>query len=65
MYWKNALKDRLPKHKEEVIISVKGVNYISIFCADKKLFKVEKEMTETLFKVEEHLIYWTELPKDQ
>jgi hypothetical protein len=63
MKWKNAVKDTLPPDNEEVLISVNGVNYISIFKADKNLFKIENEQLDTHFRTDEHTIYWTEVIK--
>lgn len=59
MKWNNALRDTLPSHKEEVIISVDGVNYISVFCANNQSFNVEDGLKETSYKPGEYIIYWT------
>jgi hypothetical protein len=63
MKWNNALKDNLPPHQEEVLISVNGIYYYGIFHADKKAFEAELELEKQQFKVGEHVIYWTSVQK--
>ena len=63
MNWKSTQNNELPPPGKEVVISVNGVNYISVFQADKNLFKVEGEMMDTSFRVEDHVIYWSEFPE--
>jgi hypothetical protein len=59
MKWKNAQKDTLPKAGDEVLISVNGIYYISVYNASGNLFIVN-DTTATEFSADEHLIYWTE-----
>jgi hypothetical protein len=39
MTWKNVSRDQLPENNAEVIISVNGVNYLSVFCASNATFR--------------------------
>jgi hypothetical protein len=61
MGWKNSTIDELPKHSEEVLISVNGVNYIAIYNAVQKGFELRE--TKNLFLIEnkEPIIYWKEI----
>ncbi len=52
--------DELPDDGKVVLISVKGVNYVATYDAHTNLFRVEDELRETVFKVKDSHIYWTE-----
>jgi hypothetical protein len=56
--WFDASKQELPEHRQEVVILVEGVNYISTYEAPKKMFRVDSELKETAFRVANHQIYW-------
>jgi hypothetical protein len=58
MEWFNATS-YLPKNKQKVMISEKGVYYLVQFDQEKNFFKLVGELKETFFNVSEH-IYWTE-----
>jgi hypothetical protein len=63
MTWKNATKDGLPQNKQEVLITVDGVNYVAMYNALKNLFETT---TGTKFKIpDENAIYWQEITKPQ
>lgn len=59
MKWYNSRTDKLPKDKQEVLISVEGENYIAIYDANRKLFRIEGELKETTFKSDLKNLYWT------
>ena len=59
MNWKNALKDGFPLDKQEVLISVKGVNYVVTYEANQNGFQWLHG--ETFFKLTNDTIYWTEI----
>jgi hypothetical protein len=60
MRWYNAQKDKLPEDGQQVLISVNGVYYICKYQEEKRQFKIEDELRETAFKVDDYMIYWTE-----
>jgi len=59
MLWNNALRDHLPPHDSEVLINVNGNEYISIFCAEQKHFRVYIEDQLEIFKPDQQEIHWT------
>jgi hypothetical protein len=58
MEWFNVTS-YLPQDGQKVLISVKGVYYVVNFDKDRLQFKIEDELRETTFGVNED-IYWTE-----
>jgi hypothetical protein len=60
MRWKNVLKDGVPKDKEEVLISINGVNYLALFYSMEKEFYV-REIKKTFLINDGQIIYWQEL----
>jgi hypothetical protein len=44
MKWKNANRDELPKHDQDVLISVDGVYYIAFFDEGVKAFRIRNQM---------------------
>ena len=59
MKWYNAEKDELPSHNEEVLISVNGVYYITVYNRTEDHFYL-KEQPDTFFSVGHVPIYWTQ-----
>jgi hypothetical protein len=57
--WNSTLKNQLPPDRQEVLISVKGVNYISVYDAAKGIFRTN-ELLETFFRVADIEILWTD-----
>lgn len=57
MKWYNADKDRLPQNGEEVLTSVEGIYYISIYDETVKGFRLKDEPSQ-LFVIGEQHIYW-------
>ena len=64
MTWNNASLDQLPADKAEVIISVNGVNHLSVFSARSSSFRTKSGLTSLTYKTAEHIIYWKE-PKEK
>ena len=60
MRWNNAQKDKLPEEGQQVLISVNGIYYICAYDAGERAFKIRDESRETVFTVDDYLIYWTE-----
>jgi hypothetical protein len=58
MKWKNAQKDNPPDNMQKVLISVKGVYYITIYDAGKNVFLLQ-DQPDKYFDPENELIYWT------
>jgi hypothetical protein len=59
MKWKNVLLDELPGHEQEVLISVKGIYYLTKFNAEEKRFYLIED-PESFFELAGNIIYWTE-----
>ena len=59
MKWYNAQRDLLPDDGQQVLISLNGVYFICRFDARNRLFKISEEESESFYKVDEYLIYWT------
>jgi hypothetical protein len=59
MNWRNAHYDTLPEHKEEVLISVKGIYYLTKYDSRIKVFRLMDD-PDTFFGTieEEEPIYW-------
>ena len=57
--WNSSKQNVLPADKQEVLISVYGVNYISVYDATKRIFRTN-ELLETFFKAEDCEILWTD-----
>jgi hypothetical protein len=60
MNWKNALKDELPKNKQEVLISVSGINYVAFYVAELNGFEISEGDGFIPLK-KDVTIYWTEI----
>jgi len=60
MKWYNTKLDKLPKHKQEVLVSSKGVNYVALYDEPMKCFKVQEKSKEKKFRVDDEQLYWTE-----
>ena len=58
--WKNALTDGLPKDKQQVVISVDGINYIAEYSGPGNLFTVQLEIPEKIFSTRKDTVYWIE-----
>ena len=59
MIWRNANRDEIPEHLQEVLISVKGVYYVTTFDSETRTFRLREE-PDTFFDLNKHEIYWTE-----
>jgi hypothetical protein len=59
MGWRNALVDGLPEKNEEVLISIKGVNYQAIYRDKEKKF--EDKMSGKFFSIFTDIIYWQKI----
>ena len=57
--WNSTSKNELPPDRQEVLISVNGVNYISVYDAAKRIFRTN-ELLETFFRVSDTEILWTD-----
>lgn len=59
--WKNSFIDNLPYEKEEVLISVDGINYIATYNKSDKGFYIRD--TEKFIRIDpaNSTIYWTEI----
>lgn len=64
MKWHSTQRDKLPKDRQEVLISVEGINYVAYFDANRKCFTVNSPKKAT-FKADIELIYWTEYTRPQ
>ena len=63
MKWHNTRLDKLPKDRQEVLISVEGINYVAVYDANTKVFTVSADQTgrkEKKYKADLHGLYWTE-----
>lgn len=60
MKWKNANRDDLPLHKQEVLITVDGINYIATYDALKKVFNLNNNPGAS-FSALNKTIYWMEI----
>jgi hypothetical protein len=58
MEWYCAVRV-VPKDKQVVLISIKGVYYIAEFQEGDRLFKTRDELGESYFKIESS-VFWTE-----
>jgi len=58
--WKNALTDGLPKDKQQVLISVDGVNYVAEFSESDGTFNIPLEGKEKKFSSVKNTVYWIE-----
>jgi hypothetical protein len=59
MKWYNAQRDELPSDGQQVLVSVNGVYYITVFDEKEKKFRL-RDQQQTFFHADEYLIYWTE-----
>lgn len=59
MDWKNALKDGLPKHGQQVLISIHGVYFVTHYNESEQSFETPGKTKK--FKVKDHTIYWQEI----
>jgi hypothetical protein len=50
MNWKNVHRDQLPEHDEEVLLSMKGVYYLTTFDGNQNVFRL-KEEPESFFEI--------------
>lgn len=57
MEWKNVLKDGLPENKQEVLISVKGINYIAVYNYELHGFEIDEY--ESFIPIKDVTIYWS------
>jgi len=57
--WKNASKDMLPWDKQQVLVSVKGVYYITVYHTGKNRFELRDDPAN-YFAPDSDTIYWTE-----
>lgn len=60
MKWFNTRLDKLPKDKQEVLVSSKGVNYVAIYDEPHKCFRVREKTRGKKFKVDDDQLYWTD-----
>lgn len=60
MKWKNAKHDDLPANKQEVLITVDGINYIATYHAGKKEFHLNNN-PGAYFTAVKKTIYWMEI----
>lgn len=63
MIWKNALKDGLPLDKQEVLISISGINYLAIYIAELNGFEISEP--KKFIPLEYPMIYWMEIPRNE
>ena len=61
--WKNTALDNFPEHEQNVLISVEGVYYMTIYDANQKVFRLTDDLNSTFDPAEFQSIYW--LPIDQ
>jgi hypothetical protein len=60
MKWFNASKDSLPRHEQEVLISVNGIYYVAHYDSTANAFRL-KDQPSDYFQIGEYVIYWTAL----
>jgi hypothetical protein len=63
MKWYNTRLDKLPKDKQEVLISWKGINYFGLYDEKDKCFQIKENEKEKIIKVEEEQLYWTDFSR--
>jgi hypothetical protein len=63
MKWYSTRIDKLPKDKQEVLLSVEGVNHVAIYDANRKVFTVEGNQRKKTYKSDLVQLYWTEYTK--
>lgn len=59
MKWHNVTKDEFPKDKQEVLLSLDGVNCVATFDKKNKVFRVRQDR-ESVIPVNKYVFYWTE-----
>jgi hypothetical protein len=60
MEWRNALRDELPEHMQNVLVSYHGIYYRTIFDAEKQCFILEEEPGHFI-EIKNEPIYWIEM----
>ncbi|MEO6301702.1 MAG: hypothetical protein ABIP51_00890 [Bacteroidia bacterium] len=60
MKWKNANRDDLPLNKQEVLITVDGINYLATYDALDHVFKLTNNPGAS-FSTKTKTIYWMEI----
>ncbi len=61
MKWNNALRDKLPKNGQEVLICVEGVYYVARFDSNAKSFRLVGDPSTSFEISSMHTIYWIEI----
>jgi hypothetical protein len=59
MNWKSTNRDALPGHNEEVLLSVEGVNYLTIYDANAGVFRLKEDRNTHFLPCEG--TYWLEI----
>lgn len=67
MKWYNTKVDKLPKDKQQVLISSAGVNYVAYYDSKLKCFRINEKSKEKKISAAEDQLYWTEYkdPKER
>jgi hypothetical protein len=61
MKWNNTQQDGIPEDGQQVLISVRGINYMAIFIKDRSMFVISSPGTDE-FDSRENGIYWVPIP---
>lgn len=62
MKWRNVAKDKFPRDKQEVLLSLDGVNLVATFDEKNRVFRLHHDR-ESVIPVNKNVFYWTEHPK--
>ncbi|PBQ30490.1 hypothetical protein CNR22_01470 [Sphingobacteriaceae bacterium] len=60
MKWRNTRLDKLPKDKQEVLLSKDGINYVAVYTEKGKFFSFDEKGKEKIIRSNEEQLYWTE-----
>jgi hypothetical protein len=61
MNWKNANRDPLPTHEQNVLVAIDGVYYITIFDLNHNVFRLAEDLKSCFGIRDEEPIYWLEI----
>jgi hypothetical protein len=59
MKWHHPGSGTLPNHQENVLINAGGEYFFAVFDSEKQIFKVEDELKETFFSIDEPELLWS------
>jgi hypothetical protein len=63
MKWYNTKVDKLPKDKQQVLISCLGINYVAHYDKRSNCFNITETKKEKKISADEEHLYWTEYTK--